>query len=862
MKFIFTCLCSLLLFLFSCSSTKILQAPIIEEEMLDTMVITAPKPVNLKTADDFKLKPYAPSAKRNNDLIHTKLELNFDWEKQHVIGKATLTLKPWFYPTKKLVLDAKGFDIRSITFANQNTQLKYEYDEKQITIDLGKEFTREQEYQIYIDYTAKPVEATTGGGSAAITSEQGLFFINHDGSDPNKPQQIWTQGETEFNSVWFPTIDKPNERCTQEMYMTVQDKFKTLSNGLLISSTKNNNGTRTDYWKMDIPHAPYLFMVAVGDFAVVNDKWEGIDVDYYVEPEYKEYARDIFPYTPEMLSFFSEITGVKYPWQKYAQVVVRDYVSGAMENTTAVIFGDFVQKSKRELIDVQTNEKIVAHELFHHWFGDYVTCESWANLTLNEGFANYSEYLWIEFKHGEDAGGAVRYEELQGYLQSTGYGGIHPLIHYGYKDKEDMFDAHSYNKGGLILNMLRSYLGDEAFFATLKKYLSENALTDVEADELRIAFEDISGEDLNWFFDQWFHSAGHPELDIKYDFNQAAGRVDVTIEQKQNPEQMPAIFILPLAIDIYEEVGKVRREQVQVNERKQVFSFDVSAKPKLIKVDAQNILLGTKTDNKSIKEYAFQYKNGPMYLDRKEALDAIAESGDKDYLPIFSEALNDKYWGLRKAAIQVLMSAGSTADIPTVAALAKKDPHSAVRAIACVYLGSSKDVQYATLLKEVIAKDQSYPVISSALSALADIDSEEAMKYAAQMENENNANLLLAVGKVYGKLKDPSKIKFFESNWSKIEQFDAFGFFDDYSKSLKAADNKTIDESTTKMKELATNKEQSIWKRFCGTRVLHELRIHFSDKGDKTRVEALNKAITDIKAWEKDSQLTQVYSQF
>ena len=189
------------------------------------------------------------------------------------------------------------------------------------------------------------------------------FLSTPRGEDPNKPQQIWTQGETEWNSKWFPTIDKPNERCTQEMYITVEDKFKTLSNGVLVNSIKNEDGTRTDFWKMAQPHAPYLFMIAVGEFAVVQDKWEGIPLDYYVEPEYERSARAIFGNTVEMLDFFSSKLGIKYPWAKYAQIVVRDYVSGAMENTTSVIFGDFVQKHEEDLID-NNNDRIVAHELF------------------------------------------------------------------------------------------------------------------------------------------------------------------------------------------------------------------------------------------------------------------------------------------------------------------------------------------------------------------------------------------------------------------------------------------------------------------------------------------------------------------
>ena len=231
-----------------------------------------------------------------------------------------------------------------------------------------------------------------------------------------------------------------------------------------------------------------------GEFAVVEDEpWNGVPVSYYVEEEYEPYAADIFPFTPEMLTYFSDITGVTYPWQKYSQVVVRDYVSGAMENTTGVIFGEFMYGTDRELIDEMNNERIVAHEMMHHWFGDLVTCENWANLTLNEGFANYGEYLWFEHKHGRDEADYHMLNEWNGYFGSVMGGGMHPLIHYSYDDKEDMFDAHSYNKGGSVLHMLRSYVGDDAFFAAWNRYLEDNAFTAVEVDELRMAFEDVTG---------------------------------------------------------------------------------------------------------------------------------------------------------------------------------------------------------------------------------------------------------------------------------------------------------------------------------------------------------------------------------
>ena len=349
-------------------------------------------------------KHYNPSEKRVNDLLHTKLKVNFDWENQQLNGEAFLTLKPYFYATDSLTLDAKAMDIHSVRQNDEKSmELKYTYDGQFLRIKLPKEYTRTEQYNIYIEYTANPEEVKQEG-SSAISDAKGLYFINHDGADKKKHMEIWTQGETEASSAWFPTIDSPNEKTTEEIYITVKDKYTTLSNGLLVGSTPNENGTRTDYWKMDQPHSPYLFMMAVGEFAIVKDTWRKKDssemeVSYYVEKKFEPHARAIFGKTPKMIEHFSELLGVEYPWSKYSQVVVRDYVSGAMENTSATIHGEFLYQTKREIID-GGNESIIAHELFHHWFGDLVTCESWANLPLNESFANYSQFLWDDFEHG------------------------------------------------------------------------------------------------------------------------------------------------------------------------------------------------------------------------------------------------------------------------------------------------------------------------------------------------------------------------------------------------------------------------------------------------------------------------------
>lgn len=853
-----------LLLVFGCGTSKKINNTIpevtIEETDLDTLVITAPKESEEKIVE-YQLDPYNPSYTIKNDILHTKLELSFDWPNQSVIGKATIKVKPVFYPVSTLELDAVNFDIKSIYIRESRTPLQYDYDNKILTIKLNREFTAKEEYEIYIDYVAHPTRGDKGG-SQAISSDQGLFFINHDGSNPDKPMQIWTQGETENNSRWFPTIDKPIERCTQEMYVTVQDRFKTLSNGDLISSKKNSDGTRTDYWKMDKPHAPYLFMLAIGEFAVVTEKWKGKLLEYYVEPAYEKDAKNIFGNTPEMLDFFTELLGVDYPWSKYSQVVVRDFVSGAMENTTGVIFGDFVQRTSKELID-DNNDRIVAHEMFHHWFGDLVTCESWANLTLNEGFANYSEYLWTEHKYGVDAADQLMRGEQEGYIQSAGFSGIHPLIHYAYDDKEDMFDAHSYNKGGAVLHMLRSYMGDEAFFAGLRKYLNDNAFTAVETDELRMAFEDTLGEDLNWFFDQWYFQAGHPLLEISYDYNEAAKKASVTIEQKQDPQTSPAIYVLPMGVDLYLEQGKVVHHDIMVKQRKQTFSFDAATKPLLTNVDTDKSLLAIKKDNKLESELIFQYYNGSKYLDRWEALEGLKGSTNPEAKKVFEAALEDKFWGLRRKAIGLIDDFGNPDTMEKIAELAEKDEHSAVRSGALEILGETKEAQYIPLLKKAIDNDPTYPGMSAALNSLANIDADAALVISEKMKGEKNVSVLTALTKVYGKIGDPKFLPFFEENVTKIDGFEAFNYFENYLAILKGVnEDDQLANSLNFLNQTGTNTDVSLWKRFAATKTLYDLSNNFAMTGNTEKAGQVKGLVDAIIAQEKDPQLVGIYARF
>lgn len=829
----------------------------VEYTILDEAEVRPEMPVQSDT-----LPPYNPSHTFEQDLIHTKIEISFDWAKKRANATATLTMHPWFYPTDIATLDAKNFDIKSVTFDGKSEQLKYDYDNEVLIIHLGKTYTRNDEFKVAIKYTAKPDERESIGGSAAITQDKGLYFINADGADKEKPMQIWTQGETESNSYWFPTIDKPNERCTQEMYITVEDKYKTLSNGVMLSSKKNADGTRTDYWKMDKPHAPYLFMMAIGEYAVVKDKWRGIDVNYYVEPKYEQDAREIFPYTTEMLEFFSNKLGYAYAWPKFSQVIVRDYVSGAMENTTAVIFGEYVQKNKRELLDDHlTNEKVVAHEMFHHWFGDLVTTESWSNLTLNEGFANYSEYLWLEHKYGKDEADFHEMQERQGYVFSAAGGG-HPLIHFAYKNREDMFDAHSYNKGGAILQMLRTQIGDDAFFTGLQRYLKKNEFTDVEAHELRLAFEDVTGQDLNWFFNQWFFSAGHPNIDIDYGWDENTKKASVTISQTQEGQGVPHVFDLPLSVDIYDASGKVTHQQIRVTKRSQTFSFDAAAKPALINTDVDRVLLAVKRDNHTPEEFAFMYRNVPQLMARWEALEALADDKSGIGASVFQAALKDPFYGIRQKAMQNVDHL-NPAVLTVVAQMADTEKEPSVKATALQILGETDDKQYVPLLKKGLAPDQAYSVVGAALSGLTRLDPMAAVEASKSLQNDDSEAIIPVLTELYGENPDRANLPFFEQKIDKVDYMGAFSFFENYRKFLVGiGDPALISAGVNQFKAIALDGNTSQWRRFGATKAIADIRNYFKEKGETEMVTTLRSMLSEIKEKETDATLKLYYNMF
>ena len=670
-KLILCCPLVAAFFLLSCSTPKMVN--------LDPVTVTENRPESTV---------YRGSYTRKTDLINTRLDLSFDWDSAYVHGKATILAKPYFYPTDQLLLNANGFRINSVSLVNSYDKkpLQYSYDGKILSITLDKVYNNEQNYTVFIDYVAMPNKLKIGEDISS-SGDRGMYFINIDGKNKDKPKQIWTQGETECNSNWFPTINDTQEKMTQELNITVPNEFVSLSNGTLEFSSMNGDGTRTDSWRQEQAHSTYLTMLAAGNFTITKDKWRDKEVSYYTELAYASTARLVFGNTPQMMEFFSVKLGVDYPWDKYSQIVVRDFVSGAMENTSATVFYEGLNMSEGQLID-QNQDDIISHELFHHWFGDLVTAESWANLPLNESFATYAEYLWDEFKNGRDQADFKGFQDLSVYIGNKSKENV-DVIRFDYADREHMFDEISYQKGGRIIHMLRKTVGDAAFFKALNLYLTRNAYKSAEIHDLRLVFEEVTGTDMNWFFNQWFLASGHPVLDIQNTFDPERKEVSVTIRQNQDLSKTP-LYRIPIAIDIYIN-GKVERKDIVLDKQKQSFIFPVAALPDLVNVDAEKYILAEKSEIKTLQQYVFQYEHAPLFMDRMEAVIMLLQKKDESLSKrILISAFKDKNWVIRNAALLVLESLSNEEKISVygkIKELALKDSNSQVRASAVEILG-------------------------------------------------------------------------------------------------------------------------------------------------------------------------------
>lgn len=752
-----------------------------------------------------KMDNYRATDTRFFDLLHTSLDLSFDFDSLRVIGTAELTVKPYFFDQRELIVDAKDFEIKQVFLveSNEYLPLNYRYDTRKLTVYLPKLYTAEDTLRVNISYVAFPHQ-NNQIGSRAITDTKGLYFINPSGKE-SKPTQLWTQGETAHNSKWFPTFDSPNERATQDIKLRVPDKFRTLSNGKLVSSVRHGDGMRTDFWVMDKPHAPYLTAIVVGEFAEIQDEWKGLQVNYYVEEAYKVGAKKVFQHTPEMIAFFSNLLGVDYPWQKYDQVIVRDFVSGAMENTTLSVFMEDLNLTEREAIDSEW-DGIIAHELFHQWFGNLVTTESWSNLTLNEAFANYSEYLWYEYKHGKDEANMHHISEMEQYFAEASEKQV-DLIRFYYDDQEDMFDSHSYAKGGRILHMLRRFLGDKAFFASLRHYLTKHAYGSVEVHDLRIAFEEVTGLDLNWFFNQWFLAAGHPTLAYEVDYSIPENLL-LTIEQKQDFVSTP-LYKIPFTVSWYHEGQRYERTFV-LDKAYQQFAIENGMPVSQLYLDEEKVLLKEAITARPKESFIRQLKESTFAIARYEALDSLMNLYPGDLLvpTLIGAALQDSFWANRELALLYFSKNPSLVDEELEAliyGIAESDNKNTVRMAAIELLGTLATEKYSPAMLRWM-NDPSYYVAAAALSAyLSEENLGNRFEVASRFKDDENIRMTVAVAEFLLQESIPGMSEWFHNRLRSYNRRSLYYFIGYYGEYFTKMPEEDVDHAIQQLMVIATS---------------------------------------------------------
>lgn len=731
------------------------------------------------------------------DLIHTNLYITPDFSKQSLQGRAKLYLKPHFYAQSRIELDAKALQIQEVAVNGKKKEFKV--NQSKLSIDFGQQFANKDTIEVQIVYAT-----STQNTKSLPLDQRGFYFVNASKELPNLPSQLWTQGETSSNSCWFPTLDSPNQKHTQEITLEVDDRFTTLSNGLLKSSVKTKNGKRKDTWIQSQPHAVYLTMMAVGDFVKVTDApLKGTEISYYIEPMYAPYAKQIFGRTREMMAFFERLTGVPYPWPKYAQLVARDFVSGAMENTSATIHGDFVLKNPNQLVD-NSDDAIIAHELFHHWFGNLVTCESWSHLPLNESFADYSEYLWNEYKYGKEAAEWVAMNALEQYLEEAKEKQV-PLIRFQYEDENDMFDSHSYAKGGRILHLLRNEIGDDAFFMSMQLYLSRHAYQSTEIEDFRRVVEEVTGQDMRAFFDQWFFGKGHVQLEVKHE--KVDNQLVVTLHQEQDSIHS-AVFQVPVHI-AWEENGVWRKTVVRLQDSTHVVQIPVINMPKSVLIDPQHILVGTINHEKKKEEWQHDLLYAPSFRSRLEALKRLSfDDSPEDYAvkspledsltrQLVMQATRDSFWKVRHQAVQLLFDYDGPGFLDVEKALQyviKNDSNAYVRADAILAVKNFLNAQNDILFRQAL-KDTSMLVRGAALEAILTNKPIDADTVIAPFLLQSDVNTFAAIVNYWISQGEKSQLKWISdqlNQFSSTEIYPVMGLYSAYLVSVSESEQKSV----------------------------------------------------------------------
>ncbi len=690
----------------------------------------------------FADEPYARS--RDYDLQHSKISMRFDLQQKKVLGEVIHSLSILRDGTSKIVFDSAGLTIQKVTVNKSGA--KFETAAEKLIVPLAAAAKAGDKFEITIRYEGKPAK--------------GMYFILPDKDYPDRPSQIWTQGESEDTHYYLPTYDYPNDRLTTETFLTVPASWITVSNGKLMSISDAGKGLKTWYWKESVPSSTYLITVVAGEFDELKDSWHGIPLTYYAPKGRGDRLPINYGRTPAMMELFSKKFG-EYPWEKYAQAMVDDFVAGGMENSSATTNNSSSLTHPKLAPEYATGEDdLISHELGHQWFGDLVTTKDWGNVWLNEGFATFTETMWTEAHYGKDQADNQRWTNRREWFQSSNLWNK-PLVRHDFDDSSE-FDENSYNKGGWILYMLRHQIGDEAFYAGIKHYLEVNRGKNVVSADLAKAIEESSHANVDQFFSQWVYGAGAPKFDLSYTYDGEKHQVTLAVKQTQKIEGHVGLFRVPVEVEITTTSGP-KLYNITVSKDKQAFWLPADSAPLMVLFDKGGHILKSAEFHKEKKEWLYQMKNAADLADRADAAVALGKmKNDEEVVAALGEALRgDKAWGVRAAAADALGQLDGASASKLL--LAGVDSHDVpwVRTRVVNALGNIKADPAITVKLNAIAKqDDSYRARGAALQALGRLKGADALATleAAVASDSPDGFLRNAALRAFGSLADDKAV--------------------------------------------------------------------------------------------------------
>lgn len=644
---------------------------------------------------------YAPD--REFDSTHIKLEVALDLPGKAVDGVCTTTLRAFHDGAREVVFDAVDMKIKGVSVGSK--KCRHTYEKKKLTVTLARAYRAGEEAAVAVKYRV-------------VKPKLGIYFIAPEKAYPDTPTQVWTQGQDEYSRYWYPCHDSPQEKATTEMVATVPDDFTAVSNGGLVSvSMDRAKKTKTFHWKMAIPHSTYLVTLAAGRWVEIRDSWGGIPITYYTEKERAKQAKLVFGKTPKMVKFFSEAIGVKYPYEKYAQVAAANFIYGGMENTSATTQTDLVLCDERALAE-NWHEGLVAHELAHQWFGDLLTCKDWSHAWLNESFATYFDALFDEHDHGD---ASFRYHMLgnaRNYVGEDKERYRRPIVTNVYKEPSDIFDRHLYEKGSCVLHMLRYVLGDKLWWRSINTYVTDNAGKSVETLDLINAIEKATGKNLRWFFDQWIFKAGHPEYKATYTWDAKKKEASVWVVQSHRTDAETGLFKMPIVFDFEMAGGRKRSFKETVEKKEQTFRWKLPSEPKLFRFDPGNWILKHAAVVKPRAQWFFQLEHAKDAMGRIVAAHQVAKVGSPEAVEALSRALfKERFWG---AQIEIAKCLADTGTEEAYRALQRglSIKHVKARRAVVEALGTFRRPENLEMLKKALDAKDSYYVPAEAARAI------------------------------------------------------------------------------------------------------------------------------------------------